>query len=58
MIRYNQYIQGGLNKVSIQVIQQAICYMEEHICENISYAEVAKKCICQAIIFIGHSVLS
>ena len=28
--------------MSIQLIQQAICYMEEHICENISYAEVAK----------------
>ncbi|MDE5777825.1 MAG: AraC family transcriptional regulator [Lachnospiraceae bacterium] len=28
--------------MSIQLIQQAICHMEEHICENISYAEVAK----------------
>ena len=28
--------------MSIQLIQQAICYMEEHICENISYAEIAK----------------
>lgn len=28
--------------MSIQLIQQAICYMEEHIRENISYAEVAK----------------
>lgn len=28
--------------MSIQLMQQAICYMEEHICENISYAEVAK----------------
>ena len=28
--------------MSVQLIQQAICYMEEHICENISYAEVAK----------------
>lgn len=28
--------------MSIQLIQQAICYMEEHICENISYADVAK----------------
>ena len=28
--------------MSIQFIQQAICYMEEHICENINYAEVAK----------------
>lgn len=28
--------------MSIQLIQQAICYMEEHICENINYAEVAK----------------
>ena len=28
--------------MSIQLIQQAICYMEEHICENISYTEVAK----------------
>lgn len=28
--------------MSIQLIQQAICYMEEHIFENISYAEVAK----------------
>lgn len=29
--------------MSVQLIQQAICYMEEHICENISYAEVARK---------------
>lgn len=28
--------------MSIQLIQQAICYMEEHIHENISYVEVAK----------------
>lgn len=28
--------------MSIQRIQQAICYIEEHICENISYAEIAK----------------
>lgn len=28
--------------MSIQLIQQAICYMEEHIYENISYVEVAK----------------
>ncbi len=28
--------------MSIQLMQQAICYMEEHICEDISYAEVAK----------------
>lgn len=28
--------------MSIQWIQQAICYMEEHICENINYADVAK----------------
>ncbi|MDE5782537.1 MAG: AraC family transcriptional regulator [Lachnospiraceae bacterium] len=28
--------------MSIQLIQQAICYMEEHICENINYADVAK----------------
>ena len=28
--------------MSIQLIQQAICYMEEHICEDINYAEVAK----------------
>lgn len=28
--------------MSIQLIQQAICYMEEHIFDNISYAEVAK----------------
>lgn len=28
--------------MSILLIQQAICYMEEHICENISYVEVAK----------------
>ncbi len=28
--------------MSIQLIQQAIRYMEEHICENISYTEVAK----------------
>lgn len=26
----------------IQLIQQAICYMEEHICENINYIDVAK----------------
>ena len=29
-------------KMSIQLIQQAICYIEEHITENINYAEVAK----------------
>lgn len=28
--------------MSIQFIQQAICYMEEHICENINYADAAK----------------
>ena len=28
--------------MSIQFMQQAIGYMEEHICENISYAEVAE----------------
>ena len=28
--------------MSIQLIQQAICYMEEHIYENITYADVAK----------------
>lgn len=28
--------------MSIQLIQQAICYMEEHICDNINYADVAK----------------
>lgn len=28
--------------MSIQLIQQAICYMEEHICEDINYTEVAK----------------
>ena len=28
--------------MSIQLIQQAICYMEEHIYDNINYAEVAK----------------
>ena len=28
--------------MSIQLIQQAICYMEEHICEDIHYADVAK----------------
>lgn len=28
--------------MSIQLIQQAICYIEEHIFENISYAEIAK----------------
>ena len=28
--------------MSIQLIQSALCYMEEHICENINYAEVAK----------------
>ena len=28
--------------MSIQVIQQAICYMEEHILENINYEDVAK----------------
>lgn len=28
--------------MSIQLIQQAICYMEEHILENINYADVAK----------------
>lgn len=29
--------------MSIQLIQQAICYMEEHILEDISYVEVAKR---------------
>ena len=28
--------------MSLQHIQQAICYMEEHICEDINYADVAK----------------
>lgn len=28
--------------MSIQLMQQAICYMEEHICENINYTDVAK----------------
>ena len=28
--------------MSIQLIQQAICYMEEHICEDINYIDVAK----------------
>ena len=28
--------------MSIQLIQQAICYMEEHIYENINYTEVAR----------------
>lgn len=28
--------------MSVQLIQQAICYIEEHICEKISYAEVAE----------------
>lgn len=28
--------------MSIQFIQQAICYIEEHICENINYSEVAR----------------
>lgn len=28
--------------MSIQLMQQAICYMEEHICENINYSDVAK----------------
>ena len=28
--------------MSIQLIQQAICYMEEHLYEDIDYAEVAK----------------
>ena len=28
--------------MSVQLIQQAITYMEEHICENINYADVAK----------------
>lgn len=34
-------MQGGLNRMSIQFIQQAICYMEEHICEDINYVDVA-----------------
>ncbi len=33
---------GGLSKMSIQLIQQAICYMEAHIYEDINYTEVAK----------------
>lgn len=28
--------------MSVQLIQRAICYMEEHICEDISYVDVAK----------------
>lgn len=28
--------------MSIQHIQQAICYMEQHICEPIQYADVAE----------------
>ena len=28
--------------MSIQLMQQAICYMEEHICEDITYTDVAK----------------
>ena len=39
---YNQCIQRGLNNVSIQLIQQATTYMEEHICEDINYADVTK----------------
>ena len=42
MAGYNECIQGGWNQVSIQLIQQAICYMEEHICEKINYADVAR----------------
>ena len=39
---YNRFMQGGLDNVSIQLIQQAICYMEEHIYDNITYVEVAE----------------
>lgn len=39
MIGYNQRIQGGIIEVSIQCIQQAICYMEQHIYDNINYTE-------------------
>lgn len=42
IINYTYSIQGGLIKVSIQLIQQAICYMEKHICEDITYADAAK----------------
>ena len=32
---------------SIQLIQQAICYMEQHLLEDISYEAVAKS-VCMA----------
>ncbi len=41
-VGYNDFTQGETDDMSIQLIQQAICYMEEHIYENINYAEVAK----------------
>ena len=39
---YNHYMQGGWNKMSMQLIQQAVRYMEEHILEDISYADAAR----------------
>ena len=35
-------MQGGWNKMSMQLIQQAVRYMEEHILEDISYADAAR----------------
>ena len=34
-------VQGGLSKEMVRLIQKAICYMEEHIYEDINYADVA-----------------
>ena len=39
------HAQDGIHhgrEMSIQHIQQAICYMEQHICEPIQYADVAE----------------
>ena len=44
---------------SIQLIQQAICYMEQHLLEDIScYGSCKKACACQAIIFTGYSAFT
>lgn len=32
----------GVDRVAVQLIQQAVCYMEEHIYEDIGYEEVAR----------------
>ena len=43
--------------MSIQLIQQAISYMEAHILEDINYTDVAKTSACPTITSTGRSVL-